>query len=193
MGQSEEVDPRRTLTGRGRPPDPLGLFNEIPETPAYPANEKYQSHLVDQYKLYVEMADRVSARRQQANSYFLSINTAMLAFVGYITSKESSDFLWMVGAAGIALSILWWQIITSYRDLNSAKFKVVHEIEKQLPISAYDAEWRAMGQGKVPRLYRPVSHIERWVPWIFLLLHAYVVWRTFPWTAMVQSVCGGRI
>ncbi len=29
--------------------------------------EHYQSHLLEQYKLYVEMADRISARRGQIN------------------------------------------------------------------------------------------------------------------------------
>ena len=36
--------------------------------------EKYKEHLLEQYKLYVEMADRISGRRQTANSFFLSIN-----------------------------------------------------------------------------------------------------------------------
>lgn len=169
--------------------DELGLFNSIPDQPPYPANEKYQGHLIDQYKLYVEMADRVSARRQQANSYFLSINTAMLAFVGYITSKDSSDYIWMIGASGVALSVLWFYLITSYRDLNTAKWKVVHHIEKQLPITPYAAEWKAMGEGKDAALYRPLSHIERGVPWVFLLMHVYVFLRTFPWQSVDRLLC----
>jgi hypothetical protein len=38
-----------------------------------------------------------------------------------------------------------------------------------------------MGRGKVPKLYRPLSHIERSVPWVFGILHLYVVVRTLPW------------
>ena len=40
--------------------------------------EKFNINL-EQYKLYVEMADRISSRRQNANSFFLSINTAIVA------------------------------------------------------------------------------------------------------------------
>ncbi len=38
--------------------------------------ERYQAVLLEQYKLYVEMADRVSARRALANTFFLTLNTA---------------------------------------------------------------------------------------------------------------------
>jgi hypothetical protein len=162
-----------------QPQDQWGLFTPVPEAPEYPEKEKYQEHLLEQYKLYVEMADRVSTRRLTANSYFLSINSAILGFVGYISSKPGyGHYLWLVGCAGIILSILWFYMITSYRDLNTAKFKIIHEVEKRLPLSLYAAEWNAMGRGTVPQLYRPLSHIERVVPWVFVVLHVYVVVRS---------------
>lgn len=161
--------------------DKGGLWNEIADGQTYPANEKWYSHLLDQYKLYVEMADRISNRRATANSYFLSVNTAILAFVGYLTSKDSTENLWLLAAAGITLSYLWQALIRSYRNLNTAKWLVVHQIEKRLPISPYDAEWKAMGEGKDPSRYRPISHIEIGVPWVFTLLHAIVLLRTFPY------------
>ena len=162
------------------------LFTKFPSDQQYADNEKYQAHLLDQYKLYVEMADRVSARRQTANSYFLSINTALLGFAGYVTTKGADDQVWMLGVVGIVLSYLWYRIIVSYRDLSSAKFKVVHEIEKRLPISPYDAEWEAMGRGKDPSLYRPLTHVEKGVPWVFLALHAFIVLRAVP----IGRICG---
>ena len=164
-----------------QPPDEWGVFTPVPEAPEYPEKEKYQAHLLEQYKLYVEMADRVSSRRLTTNSYFLSINTALLAFVGYITSKQTSNYLWLVGCAGIVLSVLWFYIVTSYRDLNTAKFKIIHDIEKRLPLSLYAAEWNAMGRGQVPGLYRPLSHIERVVPWVFAALHGYVIVWNLVW------------
>ena len=50
--------------------DNAELFNEIQGDTTYPENEKWHSHLLDQYKLYVEMADRISQRRATANTYF---------------------------------------------------------------------------------------------------------------------------
>ncbi|MDO8769453.1 MAG: hypothetical protein Q7K57_12265 [Burkholderiaceae bacterium] len=161
------------------------LFNEIRDGQTYPHNDKWYTHLIEQYKLYVEMADRISSRRAAANSYFLSVNSAILAFVGYLTVKDSEEFLWLLGIAGATLSLFWHALIKSYRNLNTAKFLVIHQIEKRLPISPYDAEWEAMGKGKNPKLYRPISHIELGVPFIFIALHALVFAKTFPWFAVL--------
>ncbi len=163
------------------------LWNELFEGQVYPANDKWHSHLLDQYKLYVEMADRISQRRTAANTYFLSVNSAILAFVGYLTSKtESVDYMWLLALAGCMLTLFWYSIINSYRNLNTAKWQVVQDIEKRLPISPYDAEWDALQRGKNPKLYRPISHIESWVPGVFCLLHLIVFVRTFPWGGFTE-------
>jgi hypothetical protein len=161
--------------------DRKGLFNEIEDGQVYPANDKWYSHLVDQYKIYVEMADRISTRRATANSYFLSINSAILAFVGYLAGKDQESYLWIISIAGITLTVFWRAMIRSYRDLNTAKWLVVHQIERRLPISPYDAEWDAMGEGKNPKLYRPITHIEMNVPLVFTGLHFIVLLKTFPY------------
>lgn len=157
------------------------LWNELEEGATYPPNEKWHSHLLEQYKLYVEMADRISQRRTSANTYFLSVNSAILAFVGYLTIGYEPKYMWLLALAGCLLTLFWYNIVVSYRNLNSAKWQVVQDIEKRLPISPYDAEWEAVQRGGNPKLYRPISHIESWVPWVFLLLHCVVLLRTFPW------------
>src|SRR5690349_5977744 len=95
------------------------LFAAAAGGPEYGADQAaHQAHLLEQYKLCVEMADKISERRQSANSYFLSVNTALLAFVGYVTTKETGEYLWLLGIAGVALSYLWYRLVRSYRDLN---------------------------------------------------------------------------
>lgn len=162
------------------------LWNEIPEGSTYPSNDKWYSHLLDQYRLYVEMADRISQRRTTANTYFLSVNSAILAFVGYLTSKDSPEYMWLLAIAGCMLTLFWYNIILSYRNLNTAKWQIVQDIEKRLPISPYDAEWDAVQRGMNPKLYRPISHIESWVPGVFFLLHLIVLIKTFPWSPTIS-------
>ena len=157
------------------------LFNDIPAGTIYPDNDKWHAHLLDQYKLYVEMADRISSRRATANSFFLGLNSAAIAFVGYLDQKEGSPYVWLLAIGGIALCVLWRGLIVSYRNLNTAKWLVVHQIEKRLPISPYDAEWEAMGRGKNAKLYKPISHIEMGVPVVFALLHFVVLVTAFPY------------
>lgn len=128
-----------------------------------------------QYQLYVEMADRISSRRQTANNFFLSISSALVGFgsMGIARSDFTMPlaYLWANAIVGLFVSLLWWRLITSYRDLNSAKFKVVHAIESLLPVKPYRAEWSEVGGGRVSRLYLPVTHAERVVPIGFAVLH----------------------
>jgi hypothetical protein len=131
--------------------------------------------LLEQYKQYVEMADRVSARRLTTNSFFLTLNSAIIALGGYnalrIGQPAPASLAVAASLAGVTLCLVWFRLVKSYRDLNSAKFRVIHEIEKLLPLSPYDAEWQAVGRGTQPARYLPFTNLELYVPWVFAMLH----------------------
>ena len=131
--------------------------------------------ILEQYKLYVEMADRISSRRLTANSFFLTINSAIIALGGYAALRFGEATPSSLGLAaslsGVTLCLLWFRLVKSYRDLNTAKFTVIHEIEKLLPVSPYDAEWQLVGRGTRPGKYLPLTHLELLVPWVFAALH----------------------
>lgn len=133
---------------------------------------------MDQYKLYVESANQISNRRLAANSFFLTINTALAALVGYMSSKDSFDMaiaLLGVPIAGTILCYVWFCQIRSYRDLNAAKFKVIHLMEDYLPFRAFDAEWDALGRGEKPKLHKSFSDTEKIIPWVFFSLHLILI------------------
>lgn len=152
--------------------------------------DKYPDHLIEQYKIYLEMADRISSRRQSANSFFVTLNTTIIALVSYVNfgDKRATEFYWLISIAGMTISYMWYRLIRSYKDLNSAKFKVVHEIEAKLPISPYDAEWEAVEKGENPKLYLPFTHIEIYIPWVFFAVHSFVFLRCPPWSIMLESL-----
>lgn len=134
----------------------------------------YHAHLLEQYRLYVEMADRISARRQEANTFFLGINTALVSFMAYnLKDGAYGTQAWslFVYVSGILLCCVWYRLVRSYRDLNSGKFRVVHLIESRLPMAPYDAEWVSLGEGKDFKRYLPFTHIEKWVPFIFGVIY----------------------
>jgi hypothetical protein len=160
----------------------LSIEEKLLKKPEDEYGKNYQAHLLDIYKLYVEMADRISSRRQSVNSFFLTVNTAIIAIVGYVqlVIEKSTEFYWIVNMAGIVLCFLWYRLIRSYKDLTSGKFEVIYAIEKHLPISPYDAEWEVLCRGKDPKLYLLSSKIEMIVPWVFLALHFVVFLRALP-------------
>jgi hypothetical protein len=132
--------------------------------------------ILEQYKTCIEMADRVSARRATANTFFLSLNTAVFTAIGVIADlhpRTNKAFLIFPLIALLAECALWYWLLRSYRQLNSAKFAVIGAMEERLPASPFwSAEWYALGQGRDPRRYWPLTHIERWVPVLFAV--AYV-------------------
>ncbi len=135
--------------------------------------QKYQDHLLEQYKLYVEMADRIGSRRNQTNSFFLGINTALIAAGAALYGKGYSSPPAVILIALLAVLMLcytWWRILKSIRQLNSAKYKVVLLLERYLPSAPYATEWAMLGEGKDSKLYRPLTSLERWVPLIFVML-----------------------
>jgi len=154
--------------------------------------DNYKLHLLEQYKLYVEMADRISSRRQSANSFFLSINTAIIALMGYVNlgNKDVFDFYWLVSLAGMVLCYMWYRLVRSYKDLNTAKFKVVHEMETRLPFAPYDLEWEKVGKGENSKLYLPFTHIEIFIPWVFLIIHAFVFLHGLRIFTLLEKISG---
>lgn len=110
-----------------------------------------QDRLLEQYKLYVEMADRVSARRIEANSFFMSILSALLAIAAFVFTKSICPgyerlVLISFSVLGLLLNGAWFLNIRTYRQLNSGKFKVIHQMEEKLPFPCYDKEWQILGQ-----------------------------------------------
>lgn len=143
-------------------------------------SNEYKTHLFEQYKLYVESAEKVSDRRQNANNYFLTINTALISLIGasfqfsYLDEAKKLAII-----AGIIISIVWWTLIHSYKQLNTAKFNVIHEIEKNLPLALYQYEWEMLEEGKNKDKYFPFSHIEQKIPWVFGIGYVYLFLKVF--------------
>lgn len=56
--------------------------------------------------------------------------------------------------------------------MNSAKYEVIGALEERLPASPYwRAEWVALGEGNDPSKYRPLTHLEQWIPTLFAALY----------------------
>lgn len=150
-----------------------------------PAEEKTLASnelLIEQYKLYVEMADRVSTRRAETNRFYTTLLAGLLAVLSIIIEK--SDFtgiiniaLTGIGFLGIALCIVWYTNISSYRQLNSGKFKVINEMEKQLPFCCYSTEWQILTGGEGKPKYLRLTQVEKYVPMLltipYILLLGY--------------------
>jgi hypothetical protein len=143
-------------------------------------------YLLELYKFAVEMADRISARRATSNSFFLTVNGALTAFIGIIdTSRAKSGATdaglhpdhfgaTVVTLVGIVFSATWWLLLRSYRDLSRAKWEVITRLEDRLDIRLYQDEWKIL-KAEEPttwrRRYRELGLVERVVPLLFLAVY----------------------
>ncbi|OIO73576.1 MAG: hypothetical protein AUJ85_07585 [Elusimicrobia bacterium CG1_02_37_114] len=135
----------------------------------------YHNHLFEQYKFYIESVEKTSYRRQCANNYFVTINTALISLIGLSLQinvfKNASSIKIVLSTLGIIVCFIFWFLIRSYKQLNTGKFTVIHEIEKYLPLALYRYEWKVLGEGKDTKLYYPFSHIELLIPWVFGIIY----------------------
>ena len=150
---------------------------------AVPAPEAF-----DMYKLAVEMADRVSARRGQANQFYLAIETLLLGVPASITLLLSASAPtgldpWVrlvLGICGLAVSAAWWMQLRSYRDLNAAKFKVINKIEADhFEVRPFTDEWAHLRQDETIKRWRgryaELGTVERVMPVFFAILHLALI------------------
>jgi hypothetical protein len=115
------------------------------------------------------MADRISARRADTNKFYISLLTALLVILSIVVEKNIlsniQGFVFIaIAILGVALCFVWIVNIRSYSQLNTGKFKVIHDMEKQLPYPCYDREWEILGKGADRRKYFQLTRIEQYVP-----------------------------
>lgn len=137
-------------------------------------DEDGKKSVLEQYRLYAESADRLGERRALANTFFLGLNTAVLTLLGVFWKDPPEASAWLglfPLLALLAQCFMWFAIIRSYRQLSSAKWAVVGQLETALPSAPWAAEWIALAKGKDPSTYWPLTHVEKWIPVIFAVAY----------------------
>lgn len=135
-----------------------------------------KSILLEQYKLFLQTSEDLVSRRQNVNSFYISINSALIAVFGALLALNIPPVYQCIlntvlSVVGIILSVSWVKILISYGDLNSSKMKIISHIEKQLPASLYDAEWAALSDKLNKRKYVSFTNSEKRVPRLFIIVY----------------------
>ncbi len=145
--------------------------------------DRFVDHYLEQYRIYLTVFNQISDRRHKSNEFFLGLNTAIMAILGYIETKEVPHSLLvftLVPIIGIGICFAWYQIIRSFKMLNRAKFKVIHGMERKLPARLFETEWELLGRGKDRRKYYSLSSIEKTIPVIFIVLYIVIIVANLP-------------
>ena len=136
--------------------------------------------LFRQYELYLQSIQQISEKRFKANHFYISLLSALLGILAFTFGKDNfqnlaeyqDTMVQAVSLLGLLLNLIWFFTIRSYRKLSDAKYRVINNMEMQLPFQAYHEEWETLKGHK----YFLLTKMEQWLclaltlPFITLLL-----------------------
>ncbi|MCY4260033.1 MAG: hypothetical protein OXC91_07190 [Rhodobacteraceae bacterium] len=138
------------------------------------------TELLEIYKLHAELADRVSQRREAANRLHLGLLSGLSLFAGVFADfgdmESLNHFVFLAaGSLGPVISSSWWIVIRSHRQLNSAKFRTLHELEDRIAFPFFRREWEILKKGTGRKTYWKITTVETFLPIAFGILSAALI------------------
>jgi len=139
--------------------------------------------MFEEYKLYVDIMDKTSNRRDSSNNFYLTLNSAIVTLstllYGFSTCPAYLADFWLiiVGIIGLIVCASWLQTIKSYKKLNEGRFKIIHLLEEKLPAKIFNAEWTYLKKGNEESKseYIELTNTEIKIPKVFGLIYVTIV------------------
>lgn len=128
--------------------------------------------ILSQWQTCVEMANSISQRRDTMNNLFVTLNLAVFAAISLIWDIKTV----ILSVAGIVVCAVWLLFIRNFRVLNAAKFDVINQLEQQLPVQAFQEEWKLV---KNNTKYTEGTILERIFPFAFGAIYLGVLIAVF--------------
>lgn len=186
------------------------VFREIDDCWKYLVKtyEEDRQLLLEQYKIMVGSTEKVTDQRMRVNNLFFTVTSSILS-ISLVVGK-AFEFS-VVGAIGMLLlsvmayvvTFLWEKLVRSYGKLNTGKFIVIDQIEKQLRTNMFEHEWKILQQqvGYESNTETEAKVIQRFrffVLVVILIELIYVIsqveWGSitalFDWTSYIRQTQG---
>lgn len=151
-------------------------MNNLFNTEFYNREELFQ-----QYRLFVDSAEKISERRNHLNTFFIALHSLLVSGLSLFKS-EIFAYIIPICIFGCILAFLWWYMLCNYRSLNKAKFSIIQEVEKHLPLNLYSTEWALYKTRKHrfnPTRYLSFSRLEMILPWLLILVYICLIIITY--------------
>ncbi|TLU81626.1 MAG: hypothetical protein FDX21_11155 [Chlorobium sp.] len=156
----------------------------------------------DEFKLFYESAEKVTDRRNDANTWNYSICTAIMGAIAAIISWSVSKPEFLITGLFTAIilsgmaalySTLWIGQIRDLKELNNAKFKVINEMaghvsfgdgknENIVSYKPFEREWEALKSAQIAEEAKNINiialkstNIEYLIPKAFRVLFLIIM------------------
>lgn len=124
--------------------------------------------MFEQYKMFVESAEKTSDKRITQNNIYLTLN---LAFLSVLTLQDLNKSLSILtSVVGVIVCIIWFLTIINYSKRNKVKFDIINELEEEFN-DLYKEEWKRIS------VLTSLSTYERLISIIFAFV--YIVMAVF--------------
>lgn len=140
------------------------------------SNDQYNSLLIEQYRIYVELTDRTGYRRIVTNLFFLVINLLLVGIVALAISNNidterhpSAVLVAIPYFAGIMFCYSWWKIVRFFRHHLQIKNSILPSIERRLPSRLWLTEQHIAEQ---KGSFKPIRILEIYMPFIFMGIYS---------------------
>lgn len=129
----------------------------------------------EMYSLFVESSYRVTEWRHSTNNFFLSLNAATIAIAGFGWQEKIPYFDSLVIILALFMFLvccLWARLLLALKSLNSAKFKVIAEMEGlRDDYEPFTREWHFVKKQSGLLGYSSLSNLELSIVAIIALFH----------------------
>lgn len=115
---------------------------------------------LENYKIFMESAEKNSDRRVTQNNIYLTINLAFISFL--CTQNLDLKHNIVVLVVGLLICIIWFLTIINYSKRNKVKFDIINEGEYG---KLYKEEWKRIS------ILTPLTTYEKFSSIIFELLY----------------------
>ena len=167
-------------------------------------SEDERKYGMEQYKLYIEMADRISARRATVNNMFLGVNTALAGAAAVLAGEHLKNqpsprldlvcaphypvgdgaltlvvtLLLLMAAAGCLVCAGWVLSVRSYAVKTEMKARIHDAVESQgwVPLKLFWKEGVLVNE----RSWLKPSRVEYILPAVFYVLYSVGIWLLPP-------------
>lgn len=131
--------------------------------------------LGEQYRMYVETADKNSTRRLETNRFYVTVLSLLLISLPFVADSPFANetaiypVMIIISLFSVVLSSVWAINISSYRNINRCKFVVIKSMERtdNHLFNCYGRERDELEEG----FHLPQSYIEQLVPISLIIFH----------------------
>ena len=148
------------------------------------------SDRVAMWQTYVQSAENTSIRRESINRYMVLAHLAIFSAHFALPGELSTLVHVSIASAGIVAAILWVSLLVSHGEINRIKYRVIQQLEADLPCQPFTEEDKLSGIRSRRRIYPALAKSQMVVASMASLGHAamtglYLQAPTYSWFSAI--------